>query len=568
MNRIPLKDNSHLIPSNSILKKIRLSDVVHTELTMVHVTREQYYECTQHDHKQFDWDGFFIRYGMSSGVPVSGYVALKKRRPSARMDLPRVIVNELSAMTFGDKKFPSIMIDGDCDADDYVNELCRISKLPSKILEARNNGGANGTAVMSWGFVNGKPVIEVHRRSQVDVLEWADYEERRPAEVIKAYTYSRRVYDKEGKPKQKIFYYARYWNEHVDICWRDIPEEIGVTNKWWMMPSKSVVHEYELCPVYWIQNNPDSDDIDGIGDYIDGSHTNFDEIDKLLSATTKGTTANVDPTLVVHANQSENKGVLRKGSENAIYSEKGASYLELTGTSIETALKVLEKLRQIELDKAGVVILDQEKTGGTALSASAMRQRYARMIARVDILRTQYECAIITILSDMLEVARFLETKPVQTADGGQIWSRVMLPPRVEKVEDEKNDDEIENRHEKNIIEVERTPGISSNITVTWPPYFEPNWTDKKDAIETVNKATNKQQVLSQRKAVNSIAPLFGIDDTDQELGEIDEDKKRQIKRTQELMEAGAPNQFGKPQMGQKNDKSDDKEVRRFPEKK
>jgi hypothetical protein len=545
---IPLKDNSHLIPNDAMVKKVRLLDIVHTEDVMLTITREQYYACSQHDYKPFDWDGFFVKFGSVSDVPVSGYVPLKKRQPSARMDLPRVIVNELSAMTFGDEKFPQLVIEGDSDAEDYAKELCKVAKLPTKILEARNNGGATGTAVVSWGFVDGKPVVDIHKRSQCTVFDWADYELRRPSNMLKAYTYKKRIFDSDGKPKTKLFYYARYWDEHVDICWRDIPEEVGATAAWWMLPSKAVIHSSKFCPVYWIQNYSDSDDIDGIGDYIDGSHSNFDQIDELLSATVKGTKANVDPTLVIHASKSENQGVLRKGSENAIFSEKGATYLELVGSSIETALRVLDTMRQIELDKAGVVILDQEKAGGTAVSASAMKQRYARMTARVDLLRDQYECAIIQIVKDMLEVARSLESAPVETESGEQMWSKIILPPRIE--ENDENDDKAEDgeppkREKKKTKEVERKPGTSSNVTATWPPYFVPSWLDKKDAVDTVRAASNNQQVMSQRKAVATLAPMFGTEDVNQELGEIDEDKERSIERTQSLMEPGAPNQFG-----------------------
>jgi hypothetical protein len=552
--QIPIKANADELSSEVPLRMIRLRDVVHNGRCAAMITREQYYESSQHDSKDFDIDGYFLRFGKSTDIPSTGYVPLKRRRPSARMDLPKVITDRFTSMVFGSDRFPMIRVPGDPDAEDFAQELAKQAKLPIRMLEARTKGGSQGSVVLSWGFVNGRPTIEVHNSAHCEVFEWADYERRRPGVVLKAYTYTRKVWTSDGKPKDKTYYYARFWDSTLDVCWLDIPEELAATNLWWKHPSKIIHHESGFCPVYWVQNFPASDDIDGNPDYNEGSHDNFDQIDTLLSMTCRGTTASVDPTVVIHASPEMNEGTVRTGTGRAIYSEKGAEYLELQGPGINTARELLKDLRQYELDKAGVVLLDPDKAAGTAMSASAMKQRYAVMLAKCDVLREQYGDIIVEILRDMLEVARKL--KEVKEGQGGiKYWSKVQLPDRVEYEdieEEEESDEESEEgeeetpqpkalRKERKAKLVPREPGESSNVELQWPPYFAPTWTDRKEAVETMNAATGGKQLVSQRTAVGVIGPLLGKHDIDLELGEIDGDTDRGVARAATIMEGGAP---------------------------
>lgn len=549
--KLPTVANSDELSSAVPIRKIRLRDLVHTPRTDLMVSREQYYVCSQNDTKEFDIDGNFIRFGKQTDIPSLGYVPLKRRKPSARMDVPKIITNEFTAMVFGLDKFPKLIIQGDPDAEDFAQELAKQSKLPLRMMEARSKGGSQGTAVLSWGFVNGKPMVEVHNAAHCEVLEWTDYDQRKPGIVLKVYTYQRKVWDNDGKPSLKTYYYARFWDSNLDVCWQDIPEEIAATNQWWKHPSKLVEHNAGFCPVYWVQNFPKSDELDGVPDYDESSHDNFDQMDMLLSMTCRGTTASVDPTVVVHAPPESNDGFVRTGTGRAIYSEKGAEYLELQGPGIMAARELLKDLKQIEYDKAGVVVLDQEKAGGSAISAAAMRQRYARMLVKSDVYREQYGAAIVEIIKDMLEVARSLSVVK-QDKDKIKYWQKVILPDRVEfeEIEEEPKENEEGDNEEDSVIErkerkakmIERKPGKSSNIELKWPPYFAPTWADKKEAVEATSQATGKKQLVSQRTGVGAIGPLFGSHDVDMELGEIDADTERTMKRTQTMMENGGPN--------------------------
>jgi len=524
--------NNSSIMSDVPVRKVALTDIIDQSRSRDLLRRESYYRCTQHKTKQYDFDGNILKYGEENvDIPADGYIPMKRRRPSIRMDLPKVIVERFTTLVFGHEHFPGFSVTGDADAEDFIKALAKAAKLPTKMVEARNIGGATGTAVLSWGFVEGKPLIDVHQPAFVEVLEWRDYDRRRPAKVLKSYPFEDRVWTNDGKPEKATFYYARYWDQNVDITWHKIPEELAKTPKWWTAEATTVDHETGYCPVYWIQNLPDSSSADGVSDF-EAQEDDCDAIDVQLSATHKGTVANVDPTLVIHDSQMNNEGVIHKGSEHAIYSEKGAAYLELAGTAIEASVRLLDRLRQYELDKASCVLLDPDDLTGSGISAAAMRTRYAPMLAKADLLRGQYGEAIVDILDDMITVARQLRI--VQTdEDGVKYWSAVRLPPRITEDKDEETGDVV-------VTVEERSPGSGGQIELAWPPYFAATWEDRKEAVSSVKEGAGGQQVMSKRTAVATLSPLFGTD-VDGELDAIEEDVETMDRRAHGLLERGAP---------------------------
>lgn len=490
---------------------------------------EAYYRGRQDDAKLYDWDGRIDGYANEASIKPGWFVPHKMRRPCTRYDMAKLIVRRLTSMVFGQDHFPEIRIEGDADAEDYARALATESRLKVRMAEARDMGGATGTAVLSFGFVNGKPRISVHNAKHITVFSWADEDELRPKLVLKAYSYPRYVWDATAKRmKKKDFWCADIWDTYEQRRWRDIPDEVAKTPDWQDWPSESFVHKYNFCPVYWIQNRPCSSEYDGESDFENLEPT-LDEINRLLSATTKGTRANVDPTLVVKADPMENTGTVFKGSENAIFSKGGAEYLELKGTAVQAAERQIERLRAYVLDVAGVVMADPEKLAGAAQSAQALRILYAPMLANCDILREQYgEHGIKPMLIDMLRVARnYEQTPPTADVETGETYQpKVMLPPRIERPEGDLDGDLEEQL-------IERTPGESEQIVLNWRPYFAPTWKDISEATRSMKEANGGKPTISQRTSVQEIAALVGIEDVDQEVFRIREEKEEDLEQAQ-----------------------------------
>jgi len=534
-----LKPKNNEPASAPMLPQVPLRQLIDGERRAELLVLLSHLRGSQHTHKRYDWDARLI-FGSDSlvDVPIDQYVPMKRRQPCVSLRLGKVIVKRLTTMVFGHDRFPMLTINGDAEAEDFVQELAKMSKLRTKMVEARDKGGACGSVILSWGFVDGKPVIDVHSAPLIDVLEWADFENRKPGKVLKAYDFRKQVYRPDGRPETKTFWQVRYWDEEVDISWEPIPDDVAATTGWQSWPSKTIRHGHGSCPMIWVQNIADSDETDGICD-ADGQHADFDEMDRLASATERGTILNVDPTLVIRDHKGKDETVIRKGSGTVIYSPGGAEYLELNGSAVEASKSLLQSIKQSELDEAEVVLLDPEKLSGAGVSAAALKVRYAPMLAKCDLLRDQYGEAIIEVLRVMLETAKRLQEVSVDE-EGVRYWSKVEMEPRIERVEPEEGE-------EAGVLLVERTPGTSENISLKWPPYFPATWQDMKDGVETAKNATGGQQLLSQRAGVELIAPMLDIDDVDDELGRIEEDQNAQSDRAKAMLELGAPEPPGNP---------------------
>ena len=516
---------------------------------------ESYYRHRQDLHKVYDWDGFFV--GLRNEQPIGpGFeIPYGQRRPSTRYAMARMIVRRLTSMLFGTDRFPELRMPGDGDAEDYVKALCETSRLPVRMIEARLLGGAEGTACLSWAFVNGLPRVEVHNAKHCTVLRWRDEAERVPAAVLKTYSYPRQVWNPEKKRIETVaFYYARYWDEQIERVWEPIPQKLAETEGWSNAPSRTAAHEFGLCPFYWIQNLPDSQELDGESDY-EGLLEEFDEVNQLLSAASKGTKVNADPTLVIKMKKPVNEGIVRKGSGRVIWSEGGAEYLELQGNAVKASIEMLERLRQYVLDVVGVVLADPQKLSGLAQSAAALRLLYAPMLAVCDVLREQYGGAIWRILLDMLRAARSLDGRPVTIIDpitGEETVAafKLALPPRVEVIEVEHEDEEPDEeekaegdtptekrkRVEREEHVVERAPGKSENLLLNWNPYFPPTWDDILKATQAATTANGGKAIVSQRTTTAAVQSMWGVDDVDQEIAQIEMEGEYALQQAQRAM--------------------------------
>jgi hypothetical protein len=487
---------------------------------------DAYFAGTQYRGLKYNWDGAVD--GAESVPTMPGFnVPLSARRPRLNLELAKRAVKRFTAMLFGEGHFPSLIVEDDEDASDYVNELARESQLALRLNEARDKGGACGTACVSFAFVAGKPRLEVHRAKHIDVVEWADRGALRPAVAIKAYKYMRSVIDPQGKPVEKAFYYARRWDMTSETVWDPIPEEIAKLPDWESrVRSIRVEHNFGFAPIYLTQNQPDSEQIDGLSDY-DQFEDDFDEINRLVSATSKGTIANVDPTLVIHMDPTMNQGSLKKGSDNAIFSKDGAEYLELRGDSIKTAVQLAKDLIQSSDDGMGLVVPGPDAMSA-AKSAAAMRMIFAPMTAAVGVLREVYGAFVISILKGMLQASRTIGQTEAgdaeRTADGELVQHRpsVVLEPRVDREASGK------------VKLTPRVPGVSSRVTLGWPAFFPPTPTDSQALVEATLKA--KGVLISDRTAVRSTAAVFDVEDIEGEVEQIEEEA--QAREAKMMMQA------------------------------
>lgn len=527
---------------------VRLTALDNSDRTRTMERLDAYAACTQYNHRRYDWDGRMLGYGENADISPGFYVPLKQRRPKARYELAKLIVNRLTSMTLGSERWPEIKVAGDPEAEDFCKGLIEASNLQGKLQEARRKGGSSGTAVLSWKLVDGRPRVQAHAARHIHVLRWVDRDEHVIGACLKVYSYTRTVWNSEGNSKKITLYSVRFWDEDVEIVWDPIPEHKARTPEWVNgVPSYVAEHGCGECPVYWAQNIPESEHSDGLSDF-EGLTDQVDEINELLSATSKGTKANVDPTLVIKDEAANNPGMIRKGSGFAIFAPNGAEYLEIKGEAVRAAKELCDMLSGHALDVASVVLAEPEDITGAAQSAAAMRMLYQPMLSQCDVLRQQYGELLKRILRGMLRAARMLaQAKPgpvLVTADGRRVQKRpvLLLPPRFE---------EQENGELKRI---ERVPGVSEEISLDWPPYFKATAADIKQDVEATNMARGR--LVKKETAVRHVAHHFGVKDPRAEAEQIEAETEVELMR---MVEAAPEPSFGqsKENDGEKRDQKE-----------
>jgi hypothetical protein len=499
--------------------------------------RLSYFECTQHNWKRYDWDGrILMPNGSNFNVtqPLLGqqqapfYVPLRQRRPSAPYRLPRVIVKAFTTMLFGEGRFPRFSVKGDSDTEDYAHALVKALKLPTKMIRARNLGGAVGAVGLSWGFLEGKPRCQVHNVRDLFVHEWEDREECIPRHVTELYKSEMEEWD--GSKRRYVtntYVNRRDWTPNVDIVFMPAKLEAGREFNWIPDLKKSSKHDDGEIHFTWIQNQPDANP-DSTPDY-EGLYDNFDSLDVILSVITRGATLNLDPTLVLKMDPDLiNAMGVRKGSENALIVGEGgdADYMELEGKSIDAGINLFNSKRKAILEVAQCVLPNPDEITANGTSSVAMKLLYQPMLGQLDVLREQYADGMSRMIMSMIAIARASSrnTITVYNEDGtsSEVQRQILLPQKV--TEEDQTDDEGTPTGEKKTIKEDRDPGEGEDMEAEWGPYFPPTPNDQSVTATTLATATGNQAFMSTQTATEIAMQMFNRRPQD-ELQRVQQEK-------------------------------------------
>lgn len=505
------------------------------------------YRGQQYSARKVDWDGTERAEGIdaeaiaSAGFLPPGYYdagatfPVKFRRPSTPYHLRKVIVDRFSGLLFSDRKHPTIRIEGDAVAEDYVRTLAEVSRLWPAMIMARTYGGAMGTVAVGFQFVDGKPVIEVHDPRWL-IPEFEDRHALKLRSIEKKYMFPVDERDPEtGVWVQRPYWYRRIIDKERDILFVATPVEDDEPN--WQI-EREVVHGFGFCPVVWAQNLPVQDDIDGDPDCL-GIDNICEQIDALLSQANQGILASCDPTLKIITDAE--LADVRKGSKNALKLPQGsdANYMEISGQGITSALDMIAHLRTMALEVAQCV-LDQPTDTTSRRTATEIEKVYDSMIAKADVLREQYgERLVKPLLEMMVEAIRRIETP--RAVDGQILRQVVKLPAKIVSSAD------LSVHREPRRLPQESEIAINLN----WGPYFDPSL---DDAFKAVQAATTAKLggMLDFEHAVSFVAPYFLAEDARGMARKVQQEyeaAKRELDAT--LMESLSTPKWGEAKLGQ-----------------
>jgi len=472
-----------------------------------------WYRTQHYDARRCDWDG---RQNLDpvehEAVATAGFLPpgfydagatlpIKFRRPRAPYALPKVIVDRFTGLLFSARHHPRVRVEGDPDTEDFVGSLIEESRLWSLMIQARSLGGAMGTSVFGFQFADGKPVVEVFDPRWCEPI-FEDRSKKRLRAVEIRYTYSEEEKNAVSGVSETVdYWYRRTIDSERDVLFAKAKVADGSEPAWEV--EKEVAHGFGFCPVYWVQNYPVQDDVDGDPD-CQGIYDLVETIDALIAQATKGTLSNCDPTVVITTK--EPLAEIRKGSDNAIKIPDGsASYLEMGGSGTQRAMEQVSVLRAYALEVAQCVLEHPDQARKTA---TEIERSFASMLAKADVLREQYgEKGIKPMLLDMVTVARKLGEGKVDAT--GQVVKQVLrLPPRVIKTEAGQK-------------VTERKLGAGGGVlTLQWPHYFEPVLSDVQAAV-TAASAAKSGELVDAEHASKFIAEYFGVEDVAEMLKRV-----------------------------------------------
>lgn len=489
--------------------------------------KERFFKCTQHDWKTFDFNGRLIPPGGLATQPLlsaqssAHYVPLEQRRPSNPYRLARVIVNAFTSLVFGYQQWPEIR-DNDPETEDFANALAKVSNLHTVMIRARNMGGSVGTVGLSWRFVDGKPRVVPHSGKHLFVHSWEDRDELIPEHVSELYQFPRDEVDPaKGEIVRRWYWFRRDWTPLADVYFVEIPVE-DQNPTWIVDEERTYVHGDGFTHFVWIQNLPEDDTttVDGQPDYAE-LYENFNALDVLSSVIHRGAAVNLDPTLVLKMDPNMvSKFGVKKGSDNALAVGKDgdASYMELSGSSLEAGMKLFDGSRDSVLEVAQCVIPDPDAIAAAGTSAVALRLVYAPMLGKGSVLRTQYGKAIERVLEQMVAHAKKRYAEPGVEVEierdevTGEEWEvetpieyRLSLPLRVVVTGRDAEGNEV-------VELVERVPGNGGDLSVDWGDFFEPTVADRQVTTQSMSVAVGGKPVLSQRAAVEIVARAYKLD--------------------------------------------------------
>lgn len=502
--------------------------------------------CMEYQHLETDWNGYpadmVETISPSSALP-PGYsqpmaqasedtTPLSRRRPSAPMRLTPTIIDRFTGMLFSEDRIPTIKVEGDPEADDFLNAAVEDGRMWKAVRQSRNHGGAMGTAVVTFRLAEGRYVFKTHNPKYIADVVWADKDRLIPAGILIQYLTLKEfdLVDQQGRPTGKTEQYAYVYRRIIDEQW-DVTFKEALLDEDGRPPvnmeidlSQSFEHSLDRFPGVWIQNVHNGDDIDGIPD-CSGAFQMMEEADRVRSQAIRGLKYNMDPTLVTARDFTALKGsapITEKGNGVAI--ELGpngsAQYLEIAATGITAAGESVESLKKDILTKTQCVIPDPESPAAQASSGKALELAFQPMLEKCGVLREQYGDGIIQLCELVLHAARIWNQKTMYV---GNVRAVFTIPPKIEE-----KDPDPDNPDVKPKVEItQRHPGVGGRVTLRWGSYFSATPNDKQAGVTTVSSA-RMGTLIDEETAIRLACEELGIEDPDAVIRKIREEAKKQ----------------------------------------
>lgn len=407
------------------------------------------------------------------------YIPLRRRRPSVRYPLARIVVDDSLSLVFGEGHFPALEC-ADARVRAALADIARDSGLNAAMLEAALRGSVGSVAVLMQ-VLRGRVLFRVLPTAFL-TPRWQAEAPDTLASVTECYKVAGAALLAQGfeiaDPAQ-IYWFQRVWDDQAETWF--VPSPVSAGRPVLVDAARSVRHGLGFVPLAWVKNLPGGDDIDGACTFRPAIETGI-EIDYQLSQAGRGLKYSSDPTLLIREPAGIDGEMVRGAGNALVVSEKGdAKLLEIGGTAAAAVIEYVRFLRELALEGVHGNRASADRLSAPQ-SGRALELMNQGLIWLADNLRVSYGGALLQ-LADMI------------------VRASAIYPLTVRGVA------------------LEPLPS-DARISLRWPRWYPPDAEDRQRDAATLQTLTASGQ-LSRETAVKSIADVYDIEDVAAELALI-----------------------------------------------
>jgi hypothetical protein len=412
------------------------------------------------------------------------YIPLRKRRPSVRYPLCRVVVEDSISLLFSEGHFPTI----DCPDGVMQGSLAAIvrdSRLNLVMTEAAIRGSIGSVAVL-MKVLNGRIFFQVLDSIFLNPV-WDPNEPDCLMTITERYKVSGAQLSNAGYdiPDPAVdYWFQRSWDSDAETWF--IPSPIGLDLPMEVDSGKTVRHGLGFVPIVWIRNLPG---FSSTGDSNDGTCTfraaveSQIEIDYQLSQAGRGLKYSSDPTLLLKEPIGTDIDIIKGAGNALVVSENGdARLLEIGGTAAAAVIDYVRTLRELALESVHGNRASPDRLTA-AQSGRALELMNQGLLWLADNLRITYgEVALLSLARMIVRASARYTLRAL-----GQ-----NLPPMDQSVP----------------------------LSLKWPRWYPTSATDRQLDAATLATLLGSG-LISRATAVKAIADTYDIDNVAAELEQI-----------------------------------------------
>jgi hypothetical protein len=416
------------------------------------------------------------------------YIPLRKRRPSVRYPLCRIVVEDSVSLLFSEGHFPTI------DCPDRVMQrslasIVRDSHLNLVMTEAAVRGSVGSVAIL-MRVLDGRIFFQVLDSIYLTPT-WNPKEPDTILTVTERYKVSGAQLLSNGydlSDPAVDYWFQRSWDSSAETWFN--PSPVTEDHAPVVDVRRTVRHGLGFVPIVWIRNLPG---FSSTGDANDGACTfrpaieTQIEIDYQLSQAGRGLKYSSDPTLLLKEPIGTDGDIIKGAGNALVVSEKGdARLLEIGGTAAAAVIDYVRTLREFALESIHGNRASPDRLT-TAQSGRALELMNQGLLWLADNLRITYGEVALLSLARMIVRA---SSRYALRAAGEN------LPPM--------------------------DPTVS--LSLKWPRWYPTSAADRQMDATTL-QTLMQSGLISRASAVRAIADTYDIDNVAAELNQAAADQ-------------------------------------------